>query len=113
MPEQEIRACMNQIKERQLMKRNGTLPIDAPLCTRASYIHFLKKVVGHGPSANGTAALNLGNDYNPLDDSKHKPTQIDSVLIGTARATGASAKAVKRRKTMTKYEYDNLHKEEE
>jgi hypothetical protein len=40
-----------------------------------------------------------------FDDAKHRPTHVDSVLRGQARATGATAVAVKRRRTLTAHEY--------
>ena len=41
-----------------------------------------------------------------LDDTGFKPNPGDSVLRGVARATGQSAKAVTRGKTVTKYQHD-------
>lgn len=41
-----------------------------------------------------------------LDDSKHKPTYVDPVLRGAARATGNTATAVRTGKTFTKYQLD-------
>lgn len=40
------------------------------------------------------------------DDSKHRPARADPLTTGAARATGMTAKAVKRSKAMTRYEYD-------
>lgn len=44
-------------------------------------------------------------DRQRFDDARHRPAQVDSVLTGVARATGAAAVAVKRRRTLTAYEY--------
>lgn len=43
-----------------------------------------------------------------FDDKGYEPKPPDSVLMGTARATGIAVKAIKRRKTLTRYEYDLL-----
>lgn len=40
------------------------------------------------------------------DDSKHRPAKPDALTTGAARATGMTARAVRRSKAMTKYEYD-------
>lgn len=104
MPEDEIELCIAQVRERQTMKRYGDIPIDAPLCTRASYVRLLRQRVG---SDHNAAVLHLGDDYEPESDKGFKPTKVDSVLTGVARATGQTAKAVKRRKTITKFQYDN------
>ena len=42
------------------------------------------------------------------DDSKHRPAKVDSTLTGVARATGATAKSIQRRKAITKYEHDQM-----
>jgi hypothetical protein len=41
-----------------------------------------------------------------LDDTGYRPTPGDPLLQGVARATGATAKAVRRRRTLTRYEHD-------
>lgn len=41
-----------------------------------------------------------------LDDTGFKPTSVDSVLRGAGRATGETARAVKRRRTTAKWEHD-------
>lgn len=52
--------------------------------------------------------LNARTDdaYVQPDDSAHQPPQVDPLLKGTARATGATAKAVKQGKTMTKWQHE-------
>jgi hypothetical protein len=109
MDPEEIELCMKQIKERQRAKNLKQIPIDAPLCTRASYIRLLKKTTGASPAS--TPQLRFGDGYTSPDDSKYKPAKVDSALNGVARVTGETAKAVKRRKTITKYEYDQRTKE--
>lgn len=42
------------------------------------------------------------------DDRRHRPTSIDPLTKGAARATGATAKAIRRTKALTKFEYDQL-----
>jgi Holliday junction resolvasome RuvABC DNA-binding subunit len=44
-------------------------------------------------------------EWEYLDDTGYRPTQVDSVLTGVARATGQTAAAVKRRSTMTSAQY--------
>lgn len=105
MPQEDIDRCIRQVKERQNAKYNGTLEIDAPLCTMAVYVQYLKKQLGSDKK--GTAVLRLGDDYVAPNDKGLKPTYVDPVLRGVARATGETAKAVKRKKTITKYQYDN------
>jgi hypothetical protein len=102
MPEEEIQICVDQYRERQRMKRNGTLAKDAPMCTRAEYVRYLKKQPNHS----NASVLRLGEDYQPPSDKGYKPVKVDSLLNGTARATGNTAKAVKKGKTITKYQYD-------
>lgn len=46
-----------------------------------------------------------------LDDKGYQPNPGDSVLRGAARATGQTAKAVTRGKTVTKYQHDKASKE--
>jgi hypothetical protein len=101
----EIEMCIQQIAQRQLMKEYGKLPKDAPLCTRAEYIHLLRRQ--HGANENSTPHLRFGNDLvEETDDSKYRPTRIDPLLTGVGRATGETAKAVKRGNTITRYQYD-------
>lgn len=42
------------------------------------------------------------------DDTSYRPRTIDPLLNGVARATGATARVVKRRETVTEYQYDRL-----
>jgi hypothetical protein len=103
MPEEEIELCVQQMAERKRLKNIGKLPLDAPICTRAEYVRMLKK---KGVSKSGTPVLRLGDDYEAPDDKDFKPSRVDSLLSGTARVTGMTAKVVKRKKTVTKYQYD-------
>lgn len=41
-----------------------------------------------------------------LDDRGYRPSRPDAVTTGQGRATGPAAKAVKRGKTLTRWEYD-------
>lgn len=43
-----------------------------------------------------------------LDDRRHRPTSHDPLTTGIGRATGATAKAAKRGRTLTKWQYDEL-----
>lgn len=104
MDPEEIRLCVAQMRERQIAKEQGWLDIDAPLCTRAEYVYLLKKNLPTGN--NNAAVLKLGDDYVHEDGSKFRPGWEDPLLKGVARATGHTAKAVKRGKTITKYQYD-------
>jgi hypothetical protein len=103
MAEDEIELCMAQVRTNLRAKANGTLPIDAPLCTRAEYIHLLKK---HSNPGDDKPHFHFGDDYEEPDDKGYAPKRIDPLLKGVARATGATAKVVKKGKTMTKFEYD-------
>lgn len=104
MADDEIELCIQQVAQRQKMKAAGVLPIDAPLCTRAEYVRLLRKQPG--VREKGSTVLRLGDDYQAPNDKGYQPTRHDSVLTGVGRATGATAKAVKRGKTITKYEHD-------
>ena len=104
MDEAEIELCIQQVAQRQKMKAAGVLAIDAPLCTRAEYVRLLRRQPG--VREKGSTVLRLGEDYVTPDDKGYVPARPDSVLTGVARATGATAKAVKRGKTLTKYEHD-------
>jgi hypothetical protein len=42
-----------------------------------------------------------------LDDSKHRPTPIDSLLTGSLRVSGETAQAVKRGRTITDWQYND------
>lgn len=46
------------------------------------------------------------------DDRRYKPDLGDPLLRGAARATGATAAAAKRRRTLTKYQHDRLNPKE-
>lgn len=107
MDPKEVELCIKQMKERQIMKARGELPVDAPLCTRAEYARLVKK--NNAPNYEGAGVLQLGKDYEPESDKGFKPTAVDPVLNGVARATGQTAKAVKRRRTMTKAQYDGTY----
>lgn len=50
-------------------------------------------------------AKRRAGDWSPPDDKGYRPTQVDSVLTGVARATGQTAAAAKRRSTMTAAQY--------
>lgn len=108
MPEEEVQLCLEQIKERQRLKALKQLPQDAPLCTRAEYVRLLRIQTLNNSGINGmkAAALNLGNDYETENYAGYKPPTVDPVLKGVGRATGKTAKAVKRGKTFTKFEHD-------
>lgn len=43
-----------------------------------------------------------------VDDTKHKPSQPDPLKTGVARVTGLTAKAVGRKKALTRWEYEQL-----
>lgn len=43
------------------------------------------------------------------DDRRYKPDLGDPLLRGAARATGATATAARRRRTLTKYQHDRLN----
>lgn len=105
MDEEEIKKCIEQVRQRQQDKREGRLPLDAPLCTRAEYRRLLKKNLSPD-GRNGAAIFKLGHDYQPPSDKGYHPTKVDSVLTGVGRATGATAKSIKSRKAMNKYDYD-------
>ena len=105
MAEDEIDKCMIQVRQRQIAKRRREIPLDAPLCTRAEYKRLL---LLHKPKEDQSAGiLKLGEGYQPLDDKGYKPTYVDPVLTGAARATGKTAKAVKKKTSFVKeYDYD-------
>jgi septal ring factor EnvC (AmiA/AmiB activator) len=48
-----------------------------------------------------------GTGWDP-DDRGYKPPTPDSLKTGAARATGATAKVVGRRNTITKWQYDEM-----
>lgn len=104
MSEEDVKACVEQVKERQRLKNQGVIPLDAPLCTLAVYRDYLRKQLR--PNDTAAAILKLGDDYVPPSDSGYKPDYVDPVLRGTARAVGKTAKAVKKGKTFTKHQYD-------
>lgn len=47
-----------------------------------------------------------GEEPADLDDSAYQPTHVDPLLKGAARATGQTAAAVKRGRTITKHQHD-------
>lgn len=103
MDPEEIKKCVEQMKFRQREKMYGHIPLDAPLCTRAAYIKELRK-----RQAYSAPHLKLGDDYETPEDKDYRPVAVDALLKGEARATGVTAKVVRRGKTITKDEYDNL-----
>lgn len=54
------------------------------------------------------AARQMAYDRQPdqPDDRGYRPTHVDSILTGTARATGQTAAAVRRGRTVTKWQHD-------
>lgn len=67
-----------------------------------------------------SAALGELRDWPPAegtwsspDDTRYRPAQTDSVLTGVARATGLTARAVRRRETLTRWQHDNATNSEE
>jgi hypothetical protein len=50
----------------------------------------------------------LDRQHTRLDDRGYRPDAGDPLLRGAARATGATAAAAKRRKTITRYQHDHL-----
>ena len=48
----------------------------------------------------------LDGAWEPPDDKGYRPARIDPVLTGTARAAGQTAAAVKRRRTLTRAQYE-------
>lgn len=42
------------------------------------------------------------------DDRRFRPTSSDSLTTGAGRATGITAKAIRRKKAVTRYEYDQM-----
>lgn len=53
-----------------------------------------------------------GCDTSP-DDRKYRPKYIDPVLRGPGRATGIAAQAIKSRKTVTDWQYDERNQDHE
>jgi hypothetical protein len=45
-----------------------------------------------------------------VDDRGYRPSRVDPLLTGPARATGATAQAVRRANATTKYEHDGGHR---
>lgn len=104
MSEEDIALCDDQVRQRQREKKFGQLPIDAPLCTLGVYVRYLRRQ----PHANASGAevLSYGEDYEQPSDKGFRPAKVDSILNGVGRAIGQTAKAVKRGKTVTKYQHD-------
>ena len=96
MDEDLIKICMVEVTQRQIAKRKGELDKDAPLCTRPDYKDFVRKFL----------ATKEETPYESPDDSKYKPRVYDPLLTGTARVTGKTAKAVRRKNTYTDYDYN-------
>lgn len=97
MHEDLIKICMVEVVQRQEAKRNGTLPKDAPLCTRPEYLALKEEY---------EKARENPKKYVSPDDSKYRPNSRDPLLHGAARATGATAKAVRRGTSYVKLNYD-------
>jgi hypothetical protein len=57
------------------------------------------------------SAIRYANAPDQPDDSKHRPTYVDPVLRGTGRATGETAKAVRRRSTMRRTDHADYRTE--
>lgn len=50
--------------------------------------------------------LVFGDGYTSPDDTRYRPTSTPKELVGPARATGLSAAAIRRGKTITKWQHD-------
>lgn len=103
MDEAEVALCIEQVRSRQVAKAAGKLPPDAPLCTRAEYVRLLRRQPGVRQS--NATVLQIGDDFVTPDDKGYKPTAHDPLLSGVGRATGATARAVKAGKTITKHQH--------
>lgn len=63
----------------------------------------ISKRAGH---EHALAVVHGRSGYTTPDDTRHRPTPVLAELRGPARATGQTAAAVKRGRTMTKSEHD-------
>ena len=104
MDEHEIELCLNQMRERQALKARGLLPLDAPLCDRPEYNRYVRESTN--TYKNNQLIINATEPLATDDAKGYAPTYVDPLLKGAARATGATAKVVKRGRTMTKFQYD-------
>lgn len=52
--------------------------------------------------------LDVENEVYGVDDTRHRPAGVDSLKRGAARVTGVTAKAIGRKKALTKFEHDQL-----
>lgn len=75
----------------------------------AAYAHFYAMVRDAATCLSRPMPGQRGGDVTPvpvLDDKGYRPTRLDPVLTGVARATGETAKAVRRGAAATKWEHD-------
>jgi len=78
----------------------------SPLLTDERLARFRLAVANiRGETEQYTRALYDAQPDQP-DDSRYKPAHIDSILTGTARATGQTAAAVRSGRTVTKWQHD-------
>jgi hypothetical protein len=63
----------------------------------------ISKRAGH---EHAQTVVHGASGYQTPDDSRYRPTPILPELRGTARATGQTATAVKRGRTLTKFQHD-------
>lgn len=101
MPRDEIQMCVAEAARRQQAKREGRLPQDADLCVRPRYLDLrARKVLGL------EGVPRLEEEWAPPDDKGYRPIRVDPLLTGPARASGLTARAVRRGKSYSQYDYD-------
>jgi hypothetical protein len=68
-------------------------------------LRYRQMVERLGPEQARRVVLSQLPDLPTVDDSGYRPSRPDSLLTGTGRATGETAAAVKRRRTIPKWQH--------
>ncbi len=102
MDEDTIKICVAEVARRQAAKDRGELERGAPLCLNPVYLDLQREqeLKAHPPKQQEAI------EEPKKDDKSYKPRYYDPLLIGAARATGKTAKAVERKNTYTTYDYN-------
>ncbi len=102
MDDDTIKICIAEVTRRQAAKNRGELERGAPLCLNPVYLDMKKEQERKAQPPKKRKVV----EEPKKDDKCYKPRYYDPLLIGAARATGKTAKAVGRKNTYTAYDYD-------
>lgn len=110
--EAEIAQAVEVLRARQeeARRRGVPLPVSPPKSGKTRGRRRVRVIPGYS-EAERQAIEDATYARLALDDRAHRRShRVDPLLTGAARATGATAKAVQRRKGVTGWQYDEMTK---